>query len=429
MVLRLRGRRWLGAIVLACGSLVCGSCRPPAPGLIAPAEVSLGENLEVEFSSLDADGGIALEVEFTDLLARTWRGRQDLPVDAAGGGVVRGDDLFDLLASLELQESEAEAEIPPTPRDYNEIRYELRRDGETLARGTTRQWVLPPEVERRSVQPWDLAGELFLPAQGAEGRPVLLLGGSGGGMAWARRSAALLASEGHLALALAYFKAEGLPDHLVELPVEVVDRAVEALLAQPEARSEAAALVGYSKGAELALLVASRRSDVDAVVAFAPGSAVFQGFRPPDFPVVASWSEGGEGLPFVPNAYDAHFFETFDGMYLWHRTLAQHEAMEAAAIPVERIAGDILLLSGVDDQIWPATLMAEQIVSRLKRERFPHRVRHLAFPEAGHGIAAPPGEPLTSVAQRLGGTPAGNARARARGWRALVEFLAAPSGS
>jgi len=115
-------------------------------------------------------------------------------------------------------------------------------------------------------------------------------------------------------------------------------------------------------------------------------------------------------------------------MNLRYRTLRQHEAFAAAAIPVEKINGGILLLSGVEDRIGPSTFMAEQIVARLHPNGFGHGVRHLAFPEAGHGIAAPPGEPLTSVAERLGGTVAGNTRARRNGWQALRAFLARSFG-
>ncbi|MBT8099176.1 MAG: dienelactone hydrolase, partial [Gammaproteobacteria bacterium] len=69
----------------------------------------------------------------------------------------------------------------------------------------------------------------------------------------------------------------------------------------------------------------------------------------------------------------------------------------------------------------------EQIVARLKRKRFAHDIRHLAFPNAGHGIAAPPGEPLTAVSERLGGTVSGNAQARDIAWPAVIEFLAGDS--
>ena len=73
--------------------------------------------------------------------------------------------------------------------------------------------------------------------------------------------------------------------------------------------------------------------------------------------------------------------------------------------------------------------MGEQIVARLRLADFPYGIQHLAFPEAGHGIAAPPGEPTTDVADRLGGTAAGNALARAEGWRRMRQFLAATIGT
>lgn len=232
-----------------------------------------------------------------------------------------------------------------------------------------------------------------------------------------------MAKEGYCALAVAYFNAEGLPKHLAQIPLEYIDETIDALAKRPEVDSKRIGIIGYSKGAELALLVASRREDIDAVVAFAPGSSVFQGFKPPKYPTISSWSLNGEELPFVPNNYDKKFFKTYDGMYLWYRTLAQHDAVEAAAIPVEKIKGDILLITGVNDGIWPSTIMAEQIVTRLYLAEFSNSYKHLAFPEAGHGIAVPPGEPTTSVARRLGGTPQGNAVARQHGWRAVKEFL------
>jgi hypothetical protein len=65
-------------------------------------------------------------------------------------------------------------------------------------------------------------------------------------------------------------------------------------------------------------------------------------------------------------------------------------------------------------------------VARRATRGFRHDVRHLAFPDAGHGIAGPPGEPLTLVAEGLGGTPEGNGTARGQAWPAVLEFLSAP---
>ncbi len=411
------------------GSVACGGAEPR---LMARDEVLMGESPEVIVQGLEPGVDYTLKVEMTDALLRVWQsesgfraddlGRIDLSRDAPTIGVYETPDAFGVLSSMTMPTPTSEDWEPPTPRDFNDIAFELSRDGIEIASTEIRQWIFPPDVESELIG-GSLRAELFRPGNMSNAPGVLLLGGSGGGMGWARRSAALLAKRGLAAMAVAYFNFGDLPRHLVEIPLEYVELALDSLKSRHEVDAARITLVGYSKGAELALLVASRRPDVRSVVAIAPGSAVFQGFRPPDYPVISSWSAEGVGLPFVPNAYDQKFFETFDGMYLWYKTLAQHDAFAAAAIPVENINGDILLISGVEDEIWPATFMAEQIVARLHVSDFAHRVRHLAFPGAGHGIAGPPGEPLTSVAERLGGTAAGNARARSQGWRALVDFL------
>ncbi|WP_297696457.1 acyl-CoA thioester hydrolase/BAAT C-terminal domain-containing protein [uncultured Eudoraea sp.] len=80
-------------------------------------------------------------------------------------------------------------------------------------------------------------------------------------------------------------------------------------------------------------------------------------------------------------------------MYLWYRTLSQHDEFEKAAIPVEYINGDVLLISGIKDQIWRATYMSEQIISRLHIIEFEYYYEHIAIQFAGHGIADPPRHP------------------------------------
>ncbi|NNK49683.1 MAG: hypothetical protein HKP01_12490 [Gemmatimonadetes bacterium] len=421
--------RAMGLVVVIALSAACQGLEPT---LAAKSEVRLGDSPAVVAEDLSPGAEYTLDVELTDALGRVWQssasfradesGRIDLARDAPVAGPYDGPNPFGLLSALRMPVPTPENWEPPTPRDFNEIVFALRRDGVEVASSMTRQWIFPPGVQSQRIG-GGIVAEIFLGTGASNAPGILLLGGSGGGMAWARRTAALLADKGFAAMALSYFNDQALPDHLVEIPLEYVETALDSLRSRPEVDSASISLVGYSKGAELALLVASRRPDVGSVVAFAPGSAVFQGFRPPDYPVISSWSARGVSLPFVPNAYDEKFFDTFDGMYLWYRTLGQHDAFAEAAIPVERIQGDLLLISGADDQIWPATFMGEQIVARLRVNDFAYEVKHLTFPNAGHGIAAPPGEPLTGVADRLGGTPQGNGMARLEGWRAVIEFL------
>lgn len=410
--------------------LLC-ACAPADPVLNAQSSVVLGESPGLTVQGALTPNETRITAEMTDTLDRRWR--IDLPICEVSSmpcdwvadepiETVLAMDALGMLARLEMTTELADDWEPPAAKNFNDITFHLRRNAVTVSTARTRQWVMPEDSRSARIE-GELVAEIFLPRAETASPGVLLLGGSGGGMDWARRTAALLAHEGLAAMAVAYFRAENLPPDLIEIPVEYVESALDALKNHAAVDSSELSIVAYSKGAELALLVASRRADVGSVVAFAPGSAVFQGFRAPDYPVLSSWSEGGQGLPFVPNAYDKVFFESFDGMYLWYRTLQQHEAFAAAALPVENINGDILLISGIDDTIWPATMMGEQIIARLSVNQFGHDVKHLAYPEAGHGIAAPPGQPLTSVARRLGGTVAGNDRARRDGWRALIVFL------
>jgi hypothetical protein len=65
------------------------------------------------------------------------------------------------------------------------------------------------------------------------------------------------------------------------------------------------------------------------------------------------------------------------------RALLTAPEVEAATIPVEKIQGAILLMSGRRDRMWPSTAMCQQIMSRLAARRFPHPYSHEAF-NAGH---------------------------------------------
>src|SRR5438067_734390 len=91
-------------------------------------------------------------------------------------------------------------------------------------------------------------------------------------------------------------------------------------------------------------------------------------------------------------------------------------AARRAEIPVEKIQGAVLLLSGKDDGIWQSARMADAIVDRLKHNHFAFSFQHLSYDHAGHSIARPYTStmslnalrhPLTGNIVHLGGTPAG----------------------
>jgi dienelactone hydrolase len=246
---------------------------------------------------------------------------------------------------------------------------------------------------------------------------VIVLGGSEGGMN--RPPAALLASHGYAALALAYFGVPPLPEQLDRIPVETIDRAVEWLRAQPTVNRDAIAVFGGSKGAELALLAASRNPSIRAVVAIAPSSVVYQGITG-GRDSSSSWTAGGKQLPFAGYVGSDAFTKSHRLVDLYEPTLAAAPA--EAVIPVEKIRGPILLVAGKNDALWPSAVMSDRIVQRAKQMRFTPRIVQLTLDDAGHHVANVPNRP-TGDSVRLGGSAAGLAAAQFQSWRAIVSFL------
>jgi dienelactone hydrolase len=113
--------------------------------------------------------------------------------------------------------------------------------------------------------------------------------------------------------------------------------------------------------------------------------------------------------------------------------LSDTATVSAAEIPVERINGPVLLISGTDDQVWPSSLLADMAVRRLRDRAHPFSVEHACYEGAGHGIMPPHPyaffgvthfvHPVTGHDFELGGTPELNAKASADSWGRIVTLF------
>lgn len=246
----------------------------------------------------------------------------------------------------------------------------------------------------------EVVGSFTVPEGPGPHPGVVALSGSGGGVPgwWGD----LLALHGLAVLSAAYFGVEPLPSALCEIPVETVAAAAEWLRKRPEVRSGPAGLVGGSKGAELALLAATAYpGSFGPVAAIAPSYVTWFGVDPTggvaDASARSSWTLDGRPVPFVPPVPGVGFERTERGLRsvgIYSAALEQSDAVAAAAIPVEKAAGPLLLLSGGDDAACPSSLMARMIVDRMEAHSRGADVRHLDFPECGHVVVRPwrPGE-------------------------------------
>jgi pimeloyl-ACP methyl ester carboxylesterase len=223
---------------------------------------------------------------------------------------------------------------------------------------------------------------------------IIMLGGSEGGKTWGRirQPVNLLVQRGYTIFSLAYFKAQGLPGTLEEIPLEYFEKAFAWVSVQSGIVADKYAIIGGSKGAEAALLLGSRYPQIKAIVAFSPSSVVWQGIPKKEFDlgkaVKSSWIYQGKGLPFLayPTPISRVALLTLRLRKMHEEALQDRERVEEATIPVENTQGSILLISGKRDSLWPATYMSEQIERRLAAKGFEHHFEHITYDTGHNGL-------------------------------------------
>ena len=221
-------------------------------------------------------------------------------------------------------------------------------------------------------------GRYYRPAPGTDKHvPVLLIGGSEGGLSMTRE-AALLASHGFPALDVAYFGAYGLPPNLQRIPLKYFVRAARFPIM----------FAG--------VVVLSPATRVNP--AFAPGSVTAGG---------AAWTIGGR--PIVPGS----------------------------PLPIRSIRADVFVTAGLEDDLFLSYAALLNIESKLRR--LPHRrVVATVYQHAGHFVdTATPYLPFDQtyynealgVTETFGGTSAGESAARADEWPRIVRFIGSTRGA
>lgn len=362
-------------------------------------------------TGLAAGATVLVAAEATDYRRERWRAQARFVADADGAvdlahavpldGTYRDADGMGLFWSMAPAGGDAEREAfyPPFPelaRTFDVRLSATATDRPTASRTVHRRW-LATGATHRALRPATerLAGDLYLPAPGGAGRtPVLLLGGSEGGSSQ-KFVAALLASRGHPALSLAYFGTPGRPAALRDVALEYFALAARYLARQPGGKPGPVAVGGYSRGTEAALLLAQHHPDlVGALFLHAPNDRVWPSF--PD-PAGSAWTRGGRPVP-------------------------------QAVIPLDRVAGPVLVVAGTADQVWDAAGSARAIAAGVRRRGV--RAELLSFP-AGHAVGTIPYLPAgtllvdaeTGAEVPLGGSRAADHAARAASWPRVLALL------
>jgi len=252
------------------------------------------------------------------------------------------------------------------------------------------------------------------------GYGVLVLGGSSGRVDVGR--ARLLAEHGATVMAIRWFGGAGQQPGPYEVPLEIFFAALDRLA---ESCSRLA-VVGLSFGAEAALLTSAHDDRVTATVAFAPSCVVWAGVDTSSEPArqTSHWTLGGEPLAYVP--FDESWEPDTDppayvGLYRQSlRTYA--DRVVAATIPVERMAGTVVLVAGGEDKVWPSVEFAASCSNRRAEHRLPTTV--ITSRDAGHRVILPGEEEVTAGARMArGGTREADAHLGRLAWPAVVDAL------
>uniref|UniRef100_A0A8C4XPR8 Acyl-coenzyme A thioesterase 1 n=1 Tax=Falco tinnunculus TaxID=100819 RepID=A0A8C4XPR8_FALTI len=348
-------------------------------------------------------------------------GELDLGRSPALGGSYRGVEPMGLLWSLR-------AEAPYKRLAKRNVLTPFRVDlevyeghGDTsclLGKCTNERWVLGEGVKRISVREGRLKATLFLPPGRGPFPGLIDLYGSGGGLVEYRAS--LLASRGFVTLALAYMAFEDLPAMPDVLELSYFEEAVNFLRKQPQVKATGIGVLGLSKGADLALSMATFLPGIKAAVSIS-GSG-FNSLIPLQ----------GDGFTLPAHPYDLGRMKTKDESGLVDFSDVLHDHRDPATwdchIPMERSSAKFLFLSGLDDMNWKSDLYCRDAVQRLRQ--YGREVEFCSYSGAGH-LLEPPYLPLCQasihkvlgVFVHWGGQWREHAKAQEDAWRRIQAFF------
>ena len=298
-----------------------------------------------------------------------------------------------------------------------------------------RRW-FNPTVIHETLENQEVFGEWWQPQDVPTGTPaIVVIGGSGGGIDGGRKKTPLLASHGYPALALGYFDYPGCPEHLKQIPLEYFEKAAQWVRNKlgPETP---VVLWGGSRGGELTLLVGSYLNCYSGLVATAPSHVGWGGTDYQTDEDVAAWTFQGQDIPFAPfDGPDESKIKPGEAYSLspqFLKAVAQLKYPDRVTIPVERIRVPLLMLSGDDDQMWPAGEFAKAVENRLREFDRGVLFGNYIYSETGHIFSSailPTTErhqiihPQNNGHYATGGTPEGSHKATIDSWAQVLRFL------
>jgi dienelactone hydrolase len=412
---------------------------------VAPLRALVDEPVTISLSGLVPGQPVTLWAHTRDASDEEWtssasfvadeRGALDLATQRPITGSYHGVDPMGLFWSMRPVSKQVPALFLTDPCEPVEVELIAEIDGTAVGGARLQRLFAADGVRGEVVQEQGLVGAFYRPSDSGPSSAVIILSGSDGSLR--ESQAALLASRGYAALTLRYFGAEGLPESLVHIPLEYFETAIHWLQARSEVQSDNIGVIGLSRGGELALLLGATFPTIKAVVACSPSGLVQAGLERGYSR--SAWTYHGKPLQQAFVRWTPLLWFKLMGQLMTQRafplrdlflsTLKDRKHLDEATIPVEKIQGPILLISGDDDQMFPSTVFSEHIMRRLTEHHHPYADQHLHYQGAGHFVSFPYGFPyLPPFVKRVqglavGGTVVDTAASVADSWPKILAFF------
>lgn len=187
--------------------------------------------------------------------------------------------------------------------------------------------------------------------------------------------------------AMGYYGTQNTPSSAAELSLNKIADRIITLTKDPMIDEKCVAVYGFSKGAELALLLGAHFDEINHVVSVMPSHVSWNAVK--TLSSRPSWSLNGAPLDYIDapllswKMQKGNITGEFTPAFNQALSEASAEAVAAAKIPVEKINGPILLVSAKHDEIWPSYQMSQHIESSLQTAKFSYPFEHIAM-DGGH---------------------------------------------
>ena len=200
---------------------------------------------------------------------------------------------------------------------------------------------------------------------------------------------------GFIGLSVSLFGAEGLPDGIDRIPLEMFIPAIEYLKNKKEAKS--VSLYGMSMGSVFAALIGQHIGGIDNIVMVSPSHVPFEGTLADKKTMtgksMATWQ--GKDIPFVKEDFSGggmnkYIYSKEAGRKVTKMWQAYYDAYqnkeleEKAALHLEKTGARILMIAGTGDEMWYSDYSVRYLKQCLDSANYEKEYKAVIYPNVSH---------------------------------------------